>query len=214
MAVAPTPEPVDDKAAAIARDVAATPPQKQVPQQDASRLRTSRLTLGGLLDRPVHGAENSEVGRVIDVMVGEDGQPAALELDVGGFMGVGNRRIAVAWALFDLSRLNGSEPLRVALTEAQVKSAPAAEGSAEVAVVTGAELPPTPKPLVPVVAVPARPAAPPIGPSRPGSPAAAVTPSGIAPAPTPAPTAAPASAPVTAGSKPPPDATSKRSDLP
>lgn len=137
-----------DRADAIMRDVIQHPPQKQVAQQDASRLRTARLRLGSLLDRSVHGSENSEVGRVIDVMVGEDGKPAALELDVGGFMGVGNRKIAVAWSLFDIARPVGTDPLRVALTEEQVKSAPAAEESGTVTVVTGiVDLPrPTPAP--------------------------------------------------------------------
>ena len=125
-----------DRADAIAHDIVLHPPQKQVPQQDASHLQIARLKLGGLLDRSVHGSENREVGRVIDVMVGEDGRPAALELDVGGFMGVGNRKIAVAWTLFDVSK-SATEPLRVALTEAQVKSAPAAEESGTVTIVAG-----------------------------------------------------------------------------
>ena len=125
-----------DRADAIAHDIVLHPPQQQVSKQDSARLRTITLKLGALLDRSVHGSEDSEVGRVIDVLVGDDGRPAALELDVGGFMGVGNRKIAVAWALFDMSK-PGTEPLRVALTESQVKSAPAAAESGEVTVVTG-----------------------------------------------------------------------------
>ncbi len=132
------PQLAEDRADAIAHDMVLHPPQKLVPPQSAFRLLTARHRLGGLLDRSVRGAENSQVGRVIDVMIGDDGHPAALELDVGGFMGVGNRKIAVAWGLFDLSKPEGSDPLRVALTEAQVKSAPAVEESGPVTVVTGA----------------------------------------------------------------------------
>ncbi len=139
-AAAPPPAPAadteGDRADAIARDSVLHPPQKPAAQ-GSTRLRTIELKLGGLLDRSVHGTENSEVGRVIDVLVGDDGRPAALELDVGGFMGVGNRKIAVAWALFDVAK-PGNEPLRVALTEGQVRSAPAAEGAGAVAVVAGA----------------------------------------------------------------------------
>ncbi len=145
---APSPPPVvpagtpaeigGDRADAIAHDIVLHPPQKQVPQQDSAHLRTVKLKLDELLDRSVHGAENSEVGRVIDVMVGDDGKPAALVLDVGGFMGVGNRKIAVAWNLFDLTKPR-SEPLRLALTEAQVKSAPASADPGMVTVVTGAD---------------------------------------------------------------------------
>ena len=125
-----------DRADAIARDIVLHPPQRPGSQQGSAQLRTVNLKLNGLLDRSVHGSENTEVGRVIDVLVGDDGHPAALTLDVGGFMGVGNRKIAVAWALFDVSK-PGNEPLRVALTEGQVKSAPTAEDAGEVTVVTG-----------------------------------------------------------------------------
>ncbi len=134
-----TPDPTEgDRTALIVQDMAQHPPQADIPSQDPSHLQTTRLKLGGLLDRSVRGTENSEVGRVIDVMTGDDGKPEALELDVGGFMGVGNRKIAVAWNLFDLSRTDPNQALRVALSEAQVRSAPAAEGSGTIAVVTGA----------------------------------------------------------------------------
>ncbi len=104
-------------------------------------LRTAKLKLGSLLDRSVRGVQDTEVGRVIDVLVGDDGKPAALELDVGGFMGVGNRKIAVAWALFDIVKPAGTDPIRVSLTEAQVKSAPAAEENGMVTVVIGTQAP-------------------------------------------------------------------------
>jgi hypothetical protein len=148
------PQLAGDRADAIAHDVMLHRPQKPVPPQAGFHLLTAKHRLGGLLDRSVHGVENSEVGRVIDVMIGDDGKPAALELDVGGFMGVGNRKIAVAWGLFDLSKPEGTDPLRVALTEAQVKSAPAAEESGQVTIVTGADLATAPaaaKPAGPVL---------------------------------------------------------------
>ncbi len=140
------PQLAGDRADAIARDMMLHPPQKLVPPQSAFRLLTANHRLGGLLDRSVRGAEDSQIGRVIDVLIGDDGHPAALELDVGGFMGLGNRRIAVAWGLFDLSKPEGGDPLRVALTEAEVKSAPAVEASGQVTVVTGANVATPPKP--------------------------------------------------------------------
>jgi hypothetical protein len=182
------PDPTEgDRTALIVQDMAQHPPQAQIPSQDPAHLQTAKMKLGGLLDRSVRGTENSEVGRVIDVLTGDDGKPAALELDVGGFMGVGNRKIAVAWSLFDLSRTDSNDPLRVALSEAQVRSAPAAEASGPVAVVTGA---------APVVAArqaaPASMAAPPMAtvpaPAQPPAPPPASDPAT-------APAAAPAASP-------------------
>ena len=135
-------------------------------------LRTSKLKVGGLLDRTVRGVQDTEVGRVIDVMVGDDGKPAALELDVGGFMGVGNRKIAVAWALFDIVKPSSTDPIRVALTEAQVKSAPAAEESGLVTVVTGIR----PPAVVPAVAPGAKAMDPKATASAPGAAPAPVPP--------------------------------------
>ncbi len=146
-----------DRADAIAHDIALHPPQRVGSRQGSAQLHTVNLKLGGLLDRSVHGSENTEVGRVIDVLVGGDGHLAALKLDVGGFMGVGNRRIAVAWTLFDLAK--PGEPLRVALTESQVKSAPTAEDAGEVTVVTGEGGEPVAGPARVRAAPPAGPAA-------------------------------------------------------
>jgi hypothetical protein len=39
-----------------------------------------------------------EIGRLVDVLVDVGGQPVAAVLDVGGFLGVGSRKVAVAWA--------------------------------------------------------------------------------------------------------------------
>ena len=203
-----TPAEIDgDRADAIARDIVRHPPQKQVPQQDSAHLRTVKLKLDELLDRSVHGAENSEVGRVIDVMVGDDGKPAALVLDVGGFMGVGNRKIAVAWSLFDLTRPR-NEPLRLALTEAQVKSAPASADPATMLVVTGvdaaaarpAATPPSAKPpaTTGTAAAPTPPVPTPLVPTphaAPATPDAAATPPDPARPTPPPPRAAPDQAP-------------------
>ena len=192
------PQLAGDRADAIARDMMLHPPQKLVPPQSAFRLLTASHRLGGLLDRSVRGAENTEVGRVIDVLIGDDGHPAALELDVGGFMGLGNRRIAVAWGLFDLSKPEGSDPLRVALTEAEVKSAPAVEASGQVTVVTGANVATPPKPAASgATGAPAAAANPADG-SGITSVAPGPAPSpGLAPSPGPAPS--PATAPAAAG---------------
>lgn len=187
------PEKAGDRADAIARDVVLHPPQKQMPEPAASSLRTMKLKLGGLLDRSVHGPADTEVGRVIDVLLGEDGKPAALEMDVGGFMGVGNRKIVVAWALFDIPKPASTDPIRLSLTDAQVKSAPSAEESGEVTVVTGV-----------VSHVPAAASPPPAKPAVAGAPppgtASAGAPSTVAKAPVvPAPAAsAPAASPLVA----------------
>lgn len=50
-----------------------------------------------ILGRKVLDQSGKTAGRILDVLVDESGQAIAAVIDVGGFMGLGNRRIAVAW---------------------------------------------------------------------------------------------------------------------
>ena len=51
----------------------------------------------GILGEEVYGPDGRELGRLIDVLVDANGVPRAAVIDFGGFLGVGNRKIAVAW---------------------------------------------------------------------------------------------------------------------
>ncbi len=52
---------------------------------------------GTILGREVFDSDGADVGLLVDVVVDKDGKPLAGVIDVGGFLGVGARRIAVAW---------------------------------------------------------------------------------------------------------------------
>lgn len=56
-----------------------------------------RLEVQGILGKQVRSGANEDMGRIIDVIVDRSGQVRAAIIDFGGFLGVGNRRIAVAW---------------------------------------------------------------------------------------------------------------------
>lgn len=58
-------------------------------------LDAGRVT--GILGRPVQDLAGGSTGRVVDVLVDEAGQARAAVVDFGGFMGLGQRRVAVAW---------------------------------------------------------------------------------------------------------------------
>ena len=51
-----------------------------------------------ILGLKVVDQEGKEIGRLVDVLVGQEGQPTAGVIDFGGFMGVGSRKIAVQWS--------------------------------------------------------------------------------------------------------------------
>jgi len=45
------------------------------------------------------------MGRIVDVIVNRDGQVRAAIIDFGGFLGVGNRKIAVDWRALNFAVL-------------------------------------------------------------------------------------------------------------
>ncbi len=76
-------------ASAVAADAPVPPPAVQEQLVPKLALR--------VIGRDVKGPGGVVVAQVMNVLVDEDGQPRAAVLDYGGFMGVGRRRIAVAW---------------------------------------------------------------------------------------------------------------------
>ena len=61
------------------------------------------------------------MGRVVNVVVDRSGQVRAAIIDFGGFLGVGNRKIAVDWNALHFAT---ADHITVDLTRDQVKAAP------------------------------------------------------------------------------------------
>jgi PRC-barrel domain len=79
----------------------------------------------GILGREVRSGADEKMGRIVDVIVDRNGQVRAAIIDFGGFLGVGSRKIAVAWnALRFLSDAKNVERIGLELTRDQVQGAP------------------------------------------------------------------------------------------
>ena len=76
----------------------------------------------GVLGKDVKSAKNEDMGRIVDVIVDRSGQTVAAIIDFGGFLGVGSRRIAVAWDALHFAP--ESDQITLDLTRDQVKAAP------------------------------------------------------------------------------------------
>lgn len=77
-----------------------------------------------LIGRQVYNAGGEEIGDVNDVVVTNDGDVAAVVVGVGGFLGLGEKRVAVNW---DYVTNNGGitgERLVMGLTEEELRAAP------------------------------------------------------------------------------------------
>jgi PRC-barrel domain len=79
----------------------------------------------GVLGKEVRSAANENMGRIVDVIVDRSGQTKAAVIDFGGFLGVGSRKIAVAWnALRFPGNAKQGDRISLELTRDQVRAAP------------------------------------------------------------------------------------------
>ena len=78
----------------------------------------------GLLGIGVTTQGGKSLGRVVDVLVDADGRPRAVVVDVGGFLGVGNRKVAVDWAGLRFKPGGESPSVTVDIPSADIKAAP------------------------------------------------------------------------------------------
>jgi hypothetical protein len=110
-----------------------------------------------ILGHRVADPEGKDIGRLVDVLVGHDGQPQAAVIDFGGFMGVGSRKIAVQWSTLHFSPGDAKRPVTLELTPDQIKAAPEYKDVAKPAPVVVVQQPqtqpqapePPPQPLAP-----------------------------------------------------------------
>jgi hypothetical protein len=100
----------------------------------------------GILGRQVRSKTDENIGRIVDVIVDHTGRTRAAVIDFGGFLGIGNRKIAVDWdALNFAPDLEGRDVVTLELTRDQIKAAPLYRDRRAVIVIGSAgSLPPTP----------------------------------------------------------------------
>jgi hypothetical protein len=115
---------------AISLDSATAADAKQVDTAPASKNGTPAIVVddkdaGGILGRNVRSRTGEDMGRVVDIIVTRNGQVRAAIIDFGGFLGVGSRKVAVAWTALSFPTTGQLDPVIVELTRDQVRLAPA-----------------------------------------------------------------------------------------
>jgi hypothetical protein len=139
---APTPErpperPVQEQQTKI--EPVAPPPPRAI---QSVAPETAEAVLGQRVVDPT----GKDIGRLVDVLVGANGQPQAGIIDFGGFMGVGNRKVAVHWNALRFIPGDAKRKITLDMTPDQIQDAPEFRNPNKAAsVVTPAE----PAPLSP-----------------------------------------------------------------
>jgi hypothetical protein len=97
-----------------------TSPPSSATQQSAEQGRLA--TMGKeIVGKDVYGADNRNMGEVEDVVMGANGQVESVLVDVGGFLGLGARRVAIPISQIQLGQ---GDRLTTTMTEAQAKELP------------------------------------------------------------------------------------------
>lgn len=101
--------------------------------QNAARASANRFTtnqapgqwlVGNLWDKSVYNAAGKSIGELKDVLIDKDGKVTALVIGVGGFLGLGEKNVAVDYE--DLQKNGGITPNRITLgmSEEDLRNAP------------------------------------------------------------------------------------------
>jgi hypothetical protein len=91
-------------------------------KQDANDWRGSKV-----IGTTVYGPDNASIGEVSDVLIGSDGNIKAAVIGVGGFLGVGEKSVAIPFTQLNITRKADSatiDKIKVSFTKDQLKSAP------------------------------------------------------------------------------------------
>jgi sporulation protein YlmC with PRC-barrel domain len=90
--------------------------------QTANEWRGSKL-----IGASIYGPDNNSIGDVNDVLISDDGSIRAVVVGVGGFLGVGEKNVALPFDALDVQRDRSSgeiEKITVRYTKDELKNAP------------------------------------------------------------------------------------------
>lgn len=94
-----------------------------VSTQQANDWRGSKL-----IGATVYGSDNASIGEINDLVVASDGKINAAVIGVGGFLGVGEKNVAVPFDKLNVTRKSDSaaiDKITVAFSKDELKNAPA-----------------------------------------------------------------------------------------
>jgi hypothetical protein len=203
--------PIDDKIPKIKakpKSVRKKPPPPPAPQvaetpPDAiidAKVEPLPVSVMSILGKKVQSPKGDDLGRVVDVLADSGGRVRVAIIDFGGFLGVGDRKIAVDWPLLRFNPDRSDPSLLLSVTREKLKAAPEYKDDARpqtlmvpepAAAPAPAAAPPAPAAPTPAPAAPAPAQAAPAPAPAPAAPAAPAVPAAAAPAANPPPSAAP-----------------------
>ena len=84
----------------------------------------SALPISQFYNEDVYDAKDAKIGDIKDILVEKNGQVAAVILSVGGFLGIGEKDVAVPFNAIHLTEKDGKRYLVIDTTKEALQSAP------------------------------------------------------------------------------------------
>lgn len=122
-ALAQTP-PATDPPASTEPPTQPTQPAQPPPSPGTPAVVMDGDSLSAILGKNVRSTAGEDMGRIVDILVGLDGNVRAAVIDFGGFLGVGSRKIAVDWKAMTFQVEGRAGRIILALTRNQVRLSP------------------------------------------------------------------------------------------
>jgi hypothetical protein len=91
-------------------------------RQDANEWRSTEL-----VGASIYGPDDKSIGEINEVLIGKDGRVTAVVVGVGGFLGVGEKNVALQFNALNVQRKDGEsaiDKITVSYTKNQLNSAP------------------------------------------------------------------------------------------
>lgn len=98
--------------------------------QNADRARTPvtpaawNMRASELLGMDVRNAQNESIGQIKELVIDLRGEVQAMVISVGGFLGLGDRNVAVGWKEFQFNREKGGLAAALSMSRDQLKALP------------------------------------------------------------------------------------------
>jgi hypothetical protein len=105
---------------------AQTPSSKAMSAEKFVDMQASGQWLASdLMGLNVVGSNNESIGEISDLLVDEEGNILAAVVGVGGFLGIGQKNVAISFDAFDITRDKDGDPqARLTLTKQELEKAP------------------------------------------------------------------------------------------
>jgi len=107
----------------------APPVPPAAPASGEASVKREESQSVSILGRKVRARDGEDLGRLVDVLADPQGRVSMAIIEFGGFLGVGNRRIAVDWSLLKFPPGDSDAPVIVDVSKAKLQETPEYKGA-------------------------------------------------------------------------------------